>query len=179
MSGHGWKLISLSYSVSRRRAATEKCPEQVIVGCVSTLIGIFFNLRNCVMEQTTKTNQLAGELFKVKTELMDNKVANHPGHTQPSRGEIVRTTRFAPQYLLPPSGGPKKFYSEAVRASTEPRCKLMVKSKLDLSTEEVKIVLRMYVNPTVMNVGFRTLKSLKDGRILIEAVNKEEINKLS
>ena len=55
----------------------------------------------------------------------------------------------------------------------------MVKSKLDLSTEEVKNVLRTNVNPTVMKVGIRTLKSLKDWRILIGAGTKEEINKLS
>jgi len=54
-----------------------------------------------------------------------------------------------------------------------------VKSKLDLPTEEVKNVLRAKINPTVMKVGIRTLKSLKDGRILIEAGTTEEINKLS
>ena len=86
---------------------------------------------------------------------MDSKVANPPGHTQPSRGEIWRTTTSEPQYKLPPSGGPKKFYSEAVRASTETRYKLMVKSKLDISTEDVKKVLRTNVIPTVMKVGIR------------------------
>ena len=54
-----------------------------------------------------------------------------------------------------------------------------MKSKLDLPTEEVKNVLRAKINPTVMKVGIRTLKSLKDGRILIEAGTTEEINKLS
>jgi hypothetical protein len=39
----------------------------------------------------------------------------------------------------------------------------MVKSKLKLSTEEVKKVLRTKVNPTAMKVGIGTLKSLKDG----------------
>jgi alpha-beta hydrolase superfamily lysophospholipase len=54
----------------------------------------------------------------------------------------------------------------------------MVKRKLDLSTEEVKTTLRTKVNPTTMKVGIRTLKSLKDGRVLIEAGTTEEINKL-
>lgn len=54
----------------------------------------------------------------------------------------------------------------------------MVKPKLDLSAEEVKITLRTKVNPTTMKVGIRTLKSLKDGRVLIEAGTMEEINKL-
>ena len=55
----------------------------------------------------------------------------------------------------------------------------MVKSKLDLSTQEVKNTLRRKVNPTVMKVGIKTLKSLKDRRVLIEAGTTEEINKLS
>jgi hypothetical protein len=53
-----------------------------------------------------------------------------------------------------------------------------VKPKLDLSTEEVKTTLRTKVNPTTMKVGIRTLKSLKDGRVLIEAGTMEEIDKL-
>jgi hypothetical protein len=70
-------------------------------------------------------------------------------------------------------------YSEVVIASAKKRYKLMVKSKLDLLTEEVKTVLRTNVNPTVMKVGIRTLKTLKDGQILIEAGTIEKINKLS
>jgi len=70
-------------------------------------------------------------------------------------------------------------YCEAASASAEKRYKLVVTSKLDLSTEEVKNVLRTNVNPTVMKVGIRTLKSLKDGRIHIEARTTEAINKLS
>jgi hypothetical protein len=69
-------------------------------------------------------------------------------------------------------------YSEAVSARAEKRYKLTVKSNLDISTEEVKNVLRANVNPTAMKVVIRTLKSLKDGRILIDAGTTEEINKL-
>ena len=58
------------------------------------------------------------------------------------------------------------------------RFKLMVKSRLERSTE-VKNVLRTKVNPTEMKVGIKTLKSLKDGRVLIEAGSTEEINILS
>ena len=55
------------------------------------------------------------------------------------------------------------------------RFKLMVKSRLERSTE-VKNVLRTKVNPTEMKVGIKTLKSLKDGRVLIEVGSTEEIN---
>jgi hypothetical protein len=109
---------------------------------------------------------------------MGSRVANHPGCTQPSRGVKGQTTSVH-HYQLPPTGGQNKLYSEAVSASAEKRYKLMVKPKLDLSTEKVKNILRRNVNPTIMKVGIRTLKSLKDGRILIETGTTEEINKLS
>jgi len=54
----------------------------------------------------------------------------------------------------------------------------VVKSKVELSTEEVKTTLLTNINPTSIKVGIRSLKSLKYGRFLIEAGTREEINKL-
>jgi hypothetical protein len=108
-----------------------------IVDSVSNVRRIFANLRNSLDEQTTKIKQLLGELNKAKAERMESRVAKLPGRTHPSRGGIGQPTS-APQYQLPPSGGPKTFYSKAVSASAEKRYKLTVKSKLDLSTKEVK-----------------------------------------
>jgi acid phosphatase family membrane protein YuiD len=61
---------------------------QDITDSISILRSIFVNLRNSVEEQTTKINQLVGKLNKAKAELMESRVANLPGHTQPSRGEM-------------------------------------------------------------------------------------------
>ena len=166
-------------SITAKSGNLRKDLKQDIVDSVSTLRSIFVNLRNSVEEQMTKINQLAGELNEAKVEIMDSRVANLPGCTQPSRGGIGRTTTSATHYQLPPSGEPKKLYSEIVSARVGKRYKPMVKSKLDLLTEEVKNILRAKINPTVMKVGIKTLKSLKDGRILIEAGTTEEINKLS
>jgi len=94
-------------------------------------------------------------------------------------GRPRKLTAFATHHQLTHCGGPRKLYSEVVGESVEKRFKLMVKPKLELSTEEVKKVLRTKVNPTAMKVGIKTLKSLKDGRVLIEAGTTEEMNKLS
>ena len=151
---------------------------QDIIESVSTLRSIFVNLRNSGEEKTTKINQLSVEL-KAKTELMENRKDNLSRDSLPSRGGNGQNIVTAHHTQLTPSGGPrKKLYSEAVSASEEKRYKLMVKPKLDLSTEEVKTTLRTKVNRTTMKVGVRTLKSLKDGRVLIEAGTTEEINKL-
>jgi hypothetical protein len=54
----------------------------------------------------------------------------------------------------------------------------MVKPKFNQSTETIKSVLRTKVNPTEMKVGIKSFKSLKDGRVLIEAGSLDEINLL-
>jgi len=110
---------------------------------------------------------------------MEIREANLSRGSLPSSGGKGQNIATAHHNQLTPSGRPKKkLYSEVVSAREEKRYKLMVKSKLDLSTEEVKTTLRTNVNPTTMKVGIRSLKSLKDGRVLIEAGTTEEINKL-
>jgi len=56
--------------------------------------------------------------------------------------------------------------------------KLTVKSKLNLSTEATKSVLKTKINPNEKKVGIRSFKSLKDGRVLIEAGSSDELNLL-
>jgi len=43
----------------------------------------------------------------------------------------------------------------------------------------IKTALRTYINPTEMRIGIKTFKSLKNGRVLIEAGSLSEINLLS
>ena len=171
--------LNMLLNITEKNSNLRKDLKQDIVDSVSILRDIFVNLRNSGEEQTMKINQLVGELNKVKAEFMDSRVANLPGCAQPSRGGIGQTTASATHYQLTPSGGPRKLYSQVVGANVEKRYKLMVKSKLDLSTEEVKNALRTKVNPTVMKVGIKTLKSLKDGRVLIGAGTTEEICKIN
>ncbi|PSN39673.1 hypothetical protein C0J52_14421 [Blattella germanica] len=54
-----------------------------------------------------------------------------------------------------------------------------MKSKTDHSTEAIKLILRTNINPTEIKIGINIFKSLKDGRVLIEAPTKEVINVLS
>jgi len=75
-------------SITEKSGNLRKDLKQDIVDSVSTLRSIFVNLRNCVEERTTKINELVGELNKAKAEIMDSRVANIPGCSQPSRGGI-------------------------------------------------------------------------------------------
>ena len=74
-------------------------------------------------------------------------------------------------------------YASAVRgerpATREKHFKLFVKSKQNESPEAVKVLLKKNVNPTQLKIGIRSMKSVKDGRIIIESGSKEEIDLLS
>ena len=75
-------------SIMEKSGNLRKDLKQGIVDSVSTLRSIFVNLWNNVEEQTTKINQLVGKRNKAKAEVMDSRVANLLGCTQPSRGVI-------------------------------------------------------------------------------------------
>jgi hypothetical protein len=110
---------------------------------------------------------MEGELNKAKEELRNSRVTNLLGRTMPSRNGTGPTPEGSLQRHLPPGGGTKKPYSEAVNTSTHKRFKILVKSKINLSTEAIKTVVRTNINPTAMKVGVKSFKSLKNGRVLL------------
>jgi hypothetical protein len=54
-----------------------------------------------------------------------------------------------------------------------------LKSKQNLSTEEIRRLLKSKIDPVNMKIGIRAFKSLKNGNVLIEADSKEEIETLN
>jgi hypothetical protein len=62
--------------------------------------------------------------------------------------------------------------------SAEKRYKLMVRSKTNHSSDEIKNIIRTSINPTNMKIGICAFRSLRDGRVLLETKSKEEIELL-
>jgi hypothetical protein len=58
------------------------------------------------------------------------------------------------------------------------RFKLTIKSKGNQSPEAIKGLLKTKINPTEIKVGINTIKSLRNGKVLIETNSKEEIEAL-
>jgi len=152
--------------------------KQDIVDSVSILRSIFANLKNSAEEHNVQITQLEREVNKAKAELHQSRVANLPARTQPSRGGTGQTPATSEINQQPSSGGGKKLYSEVLSSCLDKRYKLTVKSKSNQSTEIIKSVLKTKVNPTEIKVGIKSFKSLKDGRVLIEAGSLDEINSL-
>jgi len=76
--------------------------------------------------------------------------------------------------VQPSLGGARKLYSDVTSVNFEKRYKIMVISRTNESTKTIKNVLKTNINPTTMKVGIKTLKSLRDGRVLIEVGTEEE-----
>lgn len=93
----------------------------------------------------------------------------------PSLGTVQRETNCRRQ-ALPPFGNDSKLYSEGVQTEgrREKRYKLMITSRIDHSVEAIKNIIKTSVNPTSMKVGICALKSLWDGRVLIETKAKRK-----
>jgi septal ring factor EnvC (AmiA/AmiB activator) len=136
--------------ITEKSSNLRKDLKQDIVESVSTLRNIFINLKNSGEEQNKEINRLEGELNKMKEQLRNSRIANLLGHATPSRNGIGQTPEGSLHRQLPPSGGARKIYSEAVCTSTDKRFKLLVKSKSNLSTEAIKTVVKTTINPTAM-----------------------------
>ena len=100
--------------------------QQDIVQSVSTLRNIFANLKNKEEEHTTRINQLEGELNTAIAADKCSRVTNLQGKRLPSMGESGQTLVQDKCNQLPPTGGGRKLYSEAVSSRIDKRFKLFV-----------------------------------------------------
>jgi len=170
--------LSTLLNIREKSGNLRKDLKQDIVDSVSILRSIFANLKNSAQEHIVQITQLEREVNKAKAELHQSSVANLPARAQPSNGGTGQSAVTSAINQPPSSGGGKKIYSEVLSSCLDKRYKLTVKSKSNQSTEMIKSVLKTKVNPTEIKVGIKSLKSLKDGRVLIEAGSLDEINSL-
>ena len=78
----------------------------------------------------------------------------------------------------------KRLYSECLSGIQQKRSeqkifRLTVKSKGSHSIQKMKALVKTKVNPVEMKIGITTFKGLRNGRLLIETQNKNEIDILS
>jgi len=131
------------------------------------------NLKNCAEKHTRKIALLESEVKKEKAGLQKNRAV------LPSMEGMGKTPSTGVKQVQSPSVGARKLYFDVTRASIEKRYKLMVKSRTIQAPETIKNVLKTKINPTAMKVGIKTLKSMKDGRVLIEVGSIDKTNLLS
>lgn len=174
-----WSALNSLLKINEISGNLRKDLKKDVLDSVSTLTSIFANLKNSAEEHSVQISRLESEVNTMKTKLRECRVSNLPESAQPSRGALGKTPEAGVNHHLTSFGGGKKLYFEALTTGIDKRYKLAVTSRSKQSTEIIKTVLRENVNPTEMRVGIKTLKSLKDGRVLIETGSLNEINMLS
>jgi hypothetical protein len=165
--------------ITEKNGNLRKDLKRGIVNAITTLRNIFVNLKKSAPEHMGKITQLESEVKKLKAELQESRGAKQSARVPPSMDGIGETPATGAKQGQTSSGGAMKFDSEVRRANIEKRYKLPAKSKSNQSPETIKNVLKMNINPTEMKAGIKTLKSLKEGRVLIEVGSIDETNLLS
>jgi hypothetical protein len=89
-----------------------------------------------------------------------------PSHVEAAKQHKVRTDHG-------------KLYSETLRGKVKhTHYKLTVTSQESKSSDTIKEILKSNINPTEIQVGISSIKTLGDGKVQIEARNKDDIEKL-
>jgi hypothetical protein len=97
----------------------------------------------------------------------------------PSR-DTARKEQTTGRQMQASAGSTEKLYSEILKANSrrEKRFRLTVSTKSDHSGDAIKDIIKTSVNPTSIKVGVCAIKTLRDGRVIMETKSKEDIEML-
>jgi len=170
-----------SSCVTERSCNLSKDLKEDILEAVSRFWHYFAQVQTNLEAKSAVNKDLEMEVKACKEEIqrLRTNASSHTRHVAPSLDTVRRETNCAGQ--VPTSvGKDRKLYSEAVQTEgrKEKRYKLMMTSRTDHSVEAIKNIIKTSVNPTSMKVGVCALKSLQDGRVLMEMKSKEKIELL-
>lgn len=157
----------------------KKSLKNIILETVSSLRNNVVNLKNSVRDINDQKMKLESEVNEVKRELEALKKKGNKNSVTPSSSWISPSPplRCSEEQVLPPTRRSEKLYSQAVN-NNQKKYKLTVRSRSNESPEAMKIIIKSKINPTDIKVGISAFKSLRDGRVQIEAGSKEEIETL-
>jgi hypothetical protein len=91
---------------------------------------------------------------------------------------MEKPVTYTRETLNPSSGRKVNSYADIAAGRENKKFKMTITSKLNKTPEATKELIKSKINPTEMKVGISTFKTLKDGRILIQAGSKEEIERI-
>jgi len=143
-------------------------------------MNVFAKMKTQLENKSAENNKVSEEFMK-KTEEMERTKCSHPARDlAPSLDHRRHTYSSEARQMLPSEERRRKLFSELLKDDGGKRYKITVKGKNNSqSTEHIKSQLKKDINPTIIKVAIKTLKTLRDGRILIGTFSGEEINSLS
>ena len=154
--------------------------KQEIYTTVSSLRKLVSSLRSELLDTKQENKKLCTEVKQLKDTLDKERSTTTARQLATSVNDNVALANSWSTTPATPIGGKKKLlYSEIAGRKNEERHKLTLKPKQHQTTEEIKQLLKAQVDPVNIQVGIRSLKSLRNGNVLIEADTKEEIEILT
>jgi len=100
-------------------------------------------------------------------------------HRETSSSATQEPARVTAKTVDPPGGRGRKLFSKVLaNGSNAKRFTMTVTSKDNHTSEKVKEILKSDINPTAIKVGINALKTLRNGRVLIETNTREELETL-
>ena len=177
-------------STTERSGNMKKELKHTFYETVSTLGKLFVKLKNISDGKSRTIINLETLVASTNKDLEGVRDKTAKGQATPSvapRRELARATGWG----VAPSGAEltkyqaagteqARLYSEALGGKfNQKRYKLTVTSKDSKSPDTIKDILKSNINPTEIRVGISSLKSLRNGKVQIEADNKEDIEILT
>jgi hypothetical protein len=152
--------------------------KRTIFETVSTLRNLFTKMKGMIDEKTRQNKQMEKEINTVKSELDSYRSVTATRHAEISKFREREPPRTTSRQVLTSEDSNLKLYSRVVAGCAERKYRLTLRSKVNQPPDMIKKLLNTKVNPTEIKVGITSLKSLRDGRVMIEASSKNEIETL-
>jgi len=168
-------------SITERSGNLRKDLKKEILEAVSNLRHYFTQLQTNLecKKETNKVLESEVKACKEEIDRLRNWASSSSGQVAPSRDRERKETTTACQ-VPAPAGGAGKLYADVLRseARKEKRYRLTVTTKTNHSGDAIKDIIKTSVNPTSIKVGICAIKTLRDGRVIMETKSKEDIELL-
>lgn len=152
--------------------------KKTIYESVSTLRSLFQSMKETLDEKTRQIEHMGNEVTKLNKELVNCRSTTQKEQAEAPSVRNQEIPRIYSRQVLPSQDVSRKLYSSVAATHVETKHKVLVRSKVNQNPEMIKKLLKAKVNPTEIRVGITSLKLLRDGRVMIEANSKKEIETL-
>ena len=176
-------------SSMERATNMKKDLKQTVYDTVSTLRHLLSKLLEVSNSKTKKITELQVLVANTKAQLQEARSGPARAHATPSNAHSRERARTE-GWIGPPSAAEDekqhrtrteqgKLYSQVLRGEYKQTHKITVTSKESSPANAVKEILRSIINPTEIKVGINTFKTLRNGKVLIEARSKDDLEILA
>ena len=167
-------------NTTERSGNMKKELKQTIYETVSTLRKLFIKLVETNHSNTRHITELEEKVANTETELDELKVRATKDIAAPSRFPTREQVSQTANRVAASGGERTKLYSQVLGGDNKQKSfKITITNKDNQTAETTKGLLKSNINPTEIKVGVNSMRTLKDGRVLIVTRSKEEAETLT